>query len=509
METVESSLHLRSSHRPGDGISDHFSSVGAIYGLSLTVSIAVWLIAIRAPLWLDETLSFWQIHGSFSQIWSRGGGIFPAYSYILWLFTKVTGTSEIALRIPSVLAMLGAVYLLYRAARELFGSEMAMISSIVFCSHPIVIFAAIDIRPYAFAVSAVSASIFLLVRLRDNNSNWLPALFGISAAVILWFHILFGVILPALLCVFIAIKIADRKNFWRQVGIALASFAIAFLPVLPGVLYLFHTSGTHVFDDVPHAIDLLQTVAPGWQKWLFGLALLAIFSKDQLKNGRQTRPVVWCFLLAAIPLGILYGVSVLTSVHIFVVRYRLVAIPGIALCAGMIISRIYSQLLRVLLCVAVVMAAASIDLGQPIMRNHGFTWKYGLQAAEKSASTDNAPVLICSDLPESNYISMPLGSAKDSAILAPLTYYPLSVPVVPLPRALNPEAIRVSSAFLEGPGRGRFLAMAFNGSYATLDWIRNNTLKTHSARVLGDFDQVIVVEFVPLSPGNQGNQPSK
>src|SRR5271166_4080422 len=92
----------------------------AIYGGALAVSISVWFIAIRAPLWLDETISFWQINAGFAGISSRQGLSFPAYSYILWLWTRAIGSGEITLRLLSILAMLGAVYLLYLAARALF-----------------------------------------------------------------------------------------------------------------------------------------------------------------------------------------------------------------------------------------------------------------------------------------------------------------------------------------------------------------------------------------------------
>ena len=74
---------------------------------------AVWFTAIYAPLWLDENISFWQINGGVAHILARQGGLsalaVPAYPYILWLFTKILGTGEVALRIPSILAMLGAV----------------------------------------------------------------------------------------------------------------------------------------------------------------------------------------------------------------------------------------------------------------------------------------------------------------------------------------------------------------------------------------------------------------
>jgi hypothetical protein len=472
-----------------------------VYAFALAASIAIWFVAVRSPLWLDETFSFWQIKAGFWHIPSRGGVLFVAYPYVLWFATKLLGTSEVALRIPSIVAMLGAVYLLYRAARELFGREFAFIVCIVFCSHPIIIFASVDVRAYAFATLAMSACIFLLVRLRNNDSNWLPALLGLTAAVLVWFHFLFAVFLPALLAGLVILKAPDRKTLWRQLGVSLLAFTLAFWPLVPGYLAMFHTRGTHVFQEAPPFIELVRTVAPAWQKWLFALALvLAVLHRD--RSSENKKPFTWvlcCVALAAIPLGILFGVSAATPIHIFVVRYRTVTILGIALAWGLIISRIGSPLLRVALCCALVLVAAGHDLSNPISRNHGFTWKYALEAAERNAESDNAPVVVSSDYPESSYAPMPVDSAKDSGFFAPLSYYPLSVPVVPLPRALNDEAIRVASAFLNGAGQHRrFLAMAFWPSYPNLDWIRDHTLKTHSALVLGNFDGVVLVEFTPL-----------
>ena len=76
----------------------------ALYAVALAVSISTWFLAIRAPLWLDETISFFIIKGGFSEIISRQGwpGV-PAYPYLLWLWVKAVGTGEVALRISSVL----------------------------------------------------------------------------------------------------------------------------------------------------------------------------------------------------------------------------------------------------------------------------------------------------------------------------------------------------------------------------------------------------------------------
>jgi hypothetical protein len=207
--------------------------------------------------------------------------------------------------------------------------------------------------------------------------------------------------------------------------------------------------------------------------------------------------------LGLIPLLILYGVSLGTSVHIFVFRYRLVAIPGIALCWALIVNRIDSRALRLLFCMAIVATTVYEHSTASDAKQHGPTWKYALEFAQKNASADNAPVLICSDLPESDYRVLPVGAAvKDNALFAPLTYYKLTVPVVGLPRSLNDEATRIGSQFLHEATlrRERFLALAFPPSYDTLDWLQANAEDTYHVRELGTFDDIMVMEFTPSTP---------
>jgi Dolichyl-phosphate-mannose-protein mannosyltransferase len=474
-----------------------------IYGLVLALSISIWFIAIRAPLWLDETVSIYLIQGGFAGIMSRQvWPDAPTYSCLLWLWTKAMGMGEIALRISSVLPMLGAVYLLYRAARELFDRDVALIAAIVFCLHPIIIFASIDIRPYAFAALAINSSILALVHLRHNRSNWLAALFGFSAACIVQFQLLFAAILPALAICFVALKIADRKTLWRQLGVALVVFGFAFLPVIPRLQYMAHTSGMHVFSPAPSLLELGSTLTlKGLAAILVvGVLVAAATRKLDLRSRAEGWTILLCTSLALVPILLLYAVSVGTSVHVFVPRYRLVAVPGIALCWALVANRIDSRALRLLVCTTVMAATAAIHLTTPFLRQHQYSWKYALEFAEKNASADDAPVLICSDIPESDHMSMPVGPAiLESGILPPLSYYQLSVPVTPLPRALNDEAMRDGSTFLrqQSQRHGRFLALAFVESYPTLDWLRNQAGGTYNVRDLGAFDGVKVLEFAP------------
>jgi hypothetical protein len=309
---------------------------------------------------------------------------------------------------------------------------------------------------------------------------------------------------PALAIGFIAVKsnAADRRVLLRQGGVALAAFAAGYLAVIPTLQYMLRTSTYHVFAEAPRLEDLVWTFAPGRSLYVLGATVLVAgaLRKLNVHSLLDDWRIPLCASLALVPLLILYAVSVETSIHIFVFRYRLVAIPGIALCWALFVSRIDSRALRLLFCVAVVATFSYQYFGNPSYRQHGYTWKYALEFAEKSASVGNVPVLICSDLPDADHFPIPTGaSLKDNIMFAPLTYYTLSTPAVGLPRSLNDDAKRIVSNFLEEPARrrARFLALGYVPSYPTLQFIVDTASGTHRVRTLGILDGVKVLEFTP------------
>ncbi|MGB9145964.1 MAG: glycosyltransferase family 39 protein [Acidobacteriaceae bacterium] len=489
--------------QPQTRIATRWPAETVFYALCLAASISVWLLAIRAPLWLDETGSYWQISGGFSQLWARQSLSFVAYPGILWLWTRLFGVSEIALRTSSLLAMAAAMWMMYLAARELFDREIAFIAALIFCLDPIVAFTAVDIRPYSFSALATNTAIYLLLRLRRSDSNALAIGFGLAAAFIFYFQYLFAVILPALVFCFFLLKYRNPKTCWRQFALAAATFALAVLPTIPGVHYLFHTSGTHVFERSPGLSNLAWVLAPLWLfLCCFFAAAFAVMFAPGLRIRFDRRQAVLCAALALTPALLLFGISVLTPIHLFSPRHGLIAVPGVALCWAFLLSCFSNRLVRVFFCVLFVSGMAVQYYHSPDMRKHVYSWKYAIAVAEKYASASNAPVVICSDYPESDYAPMPLHDARQSNLFAQLAYYPLSVPVVPMPRSLNREALQVGSQFLAQAERQheQFFAMACRPSWATLNWLTEAASSEYSVRDLGVYDSVKVLEFLPRTP---------
>jgi hypothetical protein len=151
--------------------------------------------------------------------------------------------------------------------------------------------------------------------------------------------------------------------------------------------------------------------------------------------------------------------------------------------------------------VALAVSTAFLCLTAPFSRLHQYSLKYAIELIEKNASVDDAPVVMCSGFAESNFVAMPsMEAVKNSRYFAPLSYYQLSVPVIPLPQILNNPAIQIGSQFLQTAARKheRFLVTG-DAVYSagTLAWFTENAAATHIVHNLGVFDGMEVLEFVP------------
>jgi len=480
-----------------------------VYPIALLASLSIWLLALRAPLWLDETLAYWQVSGGFWKIWSRSE-LMPSsigYLYTLWAARSILGSHEIALKIPSTLAMLGAAYFLFRSARELFDQDIAFLVCIFFALEPNVVFAATDARPYAFALLATNFAIFAFVVWMKRHEMRQAILFGAATAAILYFHYLFGAILPAFAIYYLGVRRHSIKADARQLAAVLSSFTLLILPLIYRVLFLYHTRATHVVQELPLKWIALNTLAP--VQTLIGFvvtAFLAALVRKVTLPGRDCFPaILLCPLLALVPAGILFGLSIATPLHLVIPRYFTVVAPGSALTWGLLTSRIDSRLLRQIFCVGLVAVTMFECYSSPNARRHSVNFKQAHAFVNANVAKDKAPVLVCSAFIEADFEPLPTDRTSENALNSQLTYYPINTPVVFLPMSLNDEAMRIGkqTVMTALQRRQRFLIIAAPTSYQTIDWLANYSTGALTARPMGTFDdEIVVVEFRPIA-GNE------
>jgi hypothetical protein len=481
------------------------------YPVALVASLSIWFLAIKAPLWLDETLAYWQVSGGFAKVWSRSA-LMPSsigYLYTLWAAKSILGSSEIALKIPSTCAMLGAVYFLFRAARELFDLEFAFLSCIFFCLEYNVVFAATDARPYAFALLASNLAIFAFVRWMTRLQLHEAILFGAAAAGILYFHYLFGSILPAFAIYYLAVRHRSIKTDARQLAAVLATFTVVALPLIFRIVSLYQSKVTHAVQELRHPVlTALNTLAP--MQTLIGfiaIVFLAALVRKVNFTGRDYFPaILLCPLLALVPAGVLFGVSAVAPVHLVIPRYLTVVAPGSALTWALLTSRIESRLLRQIFCVGLVGFTVFECFSSPLSRQHELNFKQAHAFVNANVAQDEGriPVLISSAFIESDFEPMPADRSSENALASQVSYYPVNAPLIFLPMDLNDEAMRIGKQTVMDAlqHHQRFLAVAAPTSYQTIDWLTAYSRGAFTTELLGEFNEIVVVEFRPIAESN-------
>ena len=478
-----------------------------VYPAALLATLSLWSIALRAPLWIDETLAYWQVSGGFAKIWSRSA-LMPssfAYLYILWFAKSLFGSSEVALRVPSTLAMLAAAYLLFRTSRELFSREIALIVCILFCVHADVIFAATDARPYAFALLMTNLATLALVRWTARNRMHDAILFSASAAGILYFHYLFGVILPAFAIYYLLLRGRSIRRDAGQLAASLATFVLVAAPQATRFVELFRTRQLHTFAGEPRTWFALRTLVPFKLLVVFvaSLFIAALFRKVKLPGRDCSMAVLLCPLFGLVPIAILYGMSWATPMRVFIPRYCLVAVPGAALMWGFLISWLDSRWLRGMCCLALVVWTMILYFASPLSRKHEMSFKQAHAFVNENVAQDKATVLACSAFIEANYEPLPADQNSENALVSQFSYYPIDAPVVLLPYYLNDETVRIASPVVLAAAQRhqRFLAIGSPMCYPTLRWLTDYSAGAFTAQQIGNFDEIAVVEFRPVKEG--------
>src|SRR5579871_2321202 len=373
--------------RPAAGLSR------LIYPAALLASTSIWFLALRAPLWLDETLAYWQVSGGFAKIWTRSQ-MMPSsigYLYTLWFAKSILGTSEMALKIPSLLATFAAAYFLFRAARELFDQEIAYIAAAIFCLETNVVFAATDARPYAFALLATNLAIFAFIRWMKQFRMKRAILFAATAAGILYFHYLFGAILPAFAISYLVARWGFIKQDLRQLAAVLGSFALLVIPLAYRVARLYQTKQTHVVQEFHHPFLIaLGTLVP--LQVLIGFMITVFFAalirKIKLPQRPDSQAALLCLLLAAVPAAILYAVSAKSAVHLIIPRYFTLVAPGSALTWALLTGCINSHVLRHIFCVGLVAVTMFEAYTSPESRRHNLSFKRAHEFANANIAED-------------------------------------------------------------------------------------------------------------------------
>lgn len=203
------------------------------------LALALRLISLNQSLWLDEginvnvarALSFKDLvtHYSLSDFHP------PLYHVILRVWILVFGSSEIAVRIPSVILGVGTVFVVYLIAKKLFEKKTALIAATLIATAPLHIYYSQEARMYMLSAFLATLSVYFFISIleRDKLVNWLG--FIVSTTLMLYSDYLPYLLLPTF---FIYIAANLRRIPKSTIRAFIPALILIFALLSPWLLFL-------------------------------------------------------------------------------------------------------------------------------------------------------------------------------------------------------------------------------------------------------------------------------
>ena len=142
---------------------------------SALITLAVTLCRIGGPsFWRDEGATLSAVHRSLPQLirmLGRMDAVHGLYYLLMWLLVRLAGSSELALRLPSAVAMAAAAGLLTALGRRLVGPAAGLAAGLSFAAIPAVSWFGQDARPVALETAVATAASYCFVRVLDEGGG--------------------------------------------------------------------------------------------------------------------------------------------------------------------------------------------------------------------------------------------------------------------------------------------------------------------------------------------------
>ena len=163
----------------------------------VTLAVTLWKIQVPS-LWRDEAATQSATQRSFTGLIAMLGHVdvvHGSYYMLMWLDVRLAGRSELALRLPSALAMAAAAALITVTGRRLVSGRAGLAAGLTFAALPAVSWFAQDARPFALETAAGAAASYFLVRLAEDGGRGRWARCYAASLVVLGLTNLFGLLL--------------------------------------------------------------------------------------------------------------------------------------------------------------------------------------------------------------------------------------------------------------------------------------------------------------------------
>ncbi len=373
-----------------------------LIGALLAACIArLWLMPLPSSFWVDEMVSAFVIHyGAAHPSLAVAPQVTATVYY--WLpraAESLFGFSEVAYRVPSLLALGAALWLIGLLAARLIHRDGGWFAIFACLGLRGFNYEAADARPYALGTFVAASSLWFLVRWLDT-ARWRDGLLFVAFAALLWrvhlvfwpFYVVFGLYLV------VRLARSETEVTWLQTAAIVGLLGLALVPVLLDALQLFREAKAHVIVELPKLRDLRRTL-----KFLLialcggGALLLSRWFHWRRESPAPTLSswvliVGWWFWH---PFA-LFAFSRLTGNSVYVDRYLSLALPGAALMATLAAAYFIPE--RLWKPLALVVGAGSLfAMGQWLQlwpRHHNSDWRAAAHTIDAWTLGENTPIIL-------------------------------------------------------------------------------------------------------------------
>jgi len=470
----------------------------------------LWFPPLGSSLWLDETSTYWVIRDGFLATLERGHRYSPSgtlYLAILYFVKAVAGSSEIALRLPSVVALLLAVVLLARLGSRLVDRETGLLAALIFATEGTVLVAVADARPYALALLTVVGAIYCLVGWVRTGSRWQALAYAVLASASAYLHRLFATMFVVHAFYVWQAHRGGGGPSLRSISRLAGVIALFLLPLAFDTLAFARRASELSWSGAP-SVDALSIVIlpPALVLGLVFASVMALVTPGvHLASHRSRDTATTLFLVWALtPPFLLYLISLVSPAKPFLARYAMGAIPGLSLLVATLLRSVEPARMRRMAALAILCAALLKSFG---VSRHFEDWR---GAANEASKYTGAPVLVRSGTIESRDVSWLVNPDTRDYMIAPFTYYHVDADVIPLPFELESNgALRYMESVLEQSLRDadRFVlvARAFGDEGRTATWLRGRLgPRGFCSRSLGSFGFIDATLFERRLPPCEG-----
>jgi len=217
----------------------------------LATALILRLINLNQSLWLDEAVQAITSQGSFSAIFSELRGDFhpPLYHFFMWLWVHLFGSSEIVLRLPSVLFGVGTVWVIYKLGSLGKLGNLGIVAALFLATAPFHIYYSQEARMYAMTAFFASLSMYYFLRVIGEKRENRGAVWGyLAGTAAMLYSDYYGFLV--LLAQIIGGWIILRRKIAPLLNCFIAPLLL-FLPWLPFFLIQLKT-GLQATQDLPN-----------------------------------------------------------------------------------------------------------------------------------------------------------------------------------------------------------------------------------------------------------------